>query len=173
MTLRFNPSASATAAALLFVGTLAVAGQQPPPIDGVTATVATEGTVQKTDQAVHEVVAGTVDGIERLFHLTDPTGAHGGKASGDQALSGLDEGARVVVRGSKTIEGVVTNVDRRAKTMSIRLANGSRQTLQLTEHAASGAGTDLDGRAAGPAKVVVSFIDEAGEHVAYYFRRIS
>jgi hypothetical protein len=35
------------------------------------------------------------------------------------------------------IEGVVTRVDRRAKTMSIRLADGSRQTLRLTERAAS------------------------------------
>jgi hypothetical protein len=97
-----------------------------------------------------------LDGIEHLNHLTERTVVHGGKAPGGHALSGLDEGSRVVVHdtaegdhkiahevdllagdGLKTIEGVVTRVDRRAKTMSIRLADGSRQTLRLTERAAS------------------------------------
>jgi hypothetical protein len=188
----FKSSTIAGAAGLLLAASVPSAGQQPPPIGGATGTIALEGTVEKTDQAVHDVVVRTVDGIEHLFHLTERTVVHGGKADGDQSLRGLDEGSKVVVHltqdgghqtvgevdrvaadGLKTVEGVITNVDRHAKTMSIRLADGSRQTLQLTERAASDVGRDIDAGAAGTAKVIVYFNDEAGRRVAHYFKRIS
>jgi hypothetical protein len=57
--------------------------------------------------------------------------------------------------------------------MSIRLADGSRQTLQLTERAASDVGKDIDSGAIGTAKVVVYVTDESGRRIAHYFRRIS
>ena len=79
---------------------------------------------------------------------------------------------RIADDGLKTIEGVITKVDRRARTISIRLADGSRQTLRLTERAASDVGKDLDATGAGTAKVVVYFDDEAGRRVAHYFKRI-
>jgi hypothetical protein len=187
-----NSSVSALAAGLLLVGSAAGAGQQPPPIGGVTGTIALEGTVEKTDQGVNTVVVKTVDGIEHLFHLTERTVVHGGKAAADDALRGLDAGSKVVVHyagegdrqtvhevdrvaedGLKAIEGVITKVDRHAKTMSIRLADGSRQTLQLTERAASDAGKDIDDGAIGTAKAVVYVTDESGRRIAHYFRRIS
>jgi hypothetical protein len=190
--MRFHPSVSAMAGGLLLVGTAAAAGQQPPPIDGVTGTVAVEGTVQKTYEGLNTVLVKTVDGIEHLFHLTERTVVHGGKAGGEDALRGLDEGSSVVVHftrdgehqtvsevdriaedGLKSIEGVVTKVDRRAKTISIRLADGSHQTLQLTERAASDVGKDLDEGAVSSAKVVVYFSDEAGRRVAHFFKRVS
>jgi hypothetical protein len=117
---------------------------------------------------------------------------HGGKTAGDDALRGIDEGSRVVVHytaegntkaahevdriagdGLKAIEGVITNVDRRAQTISIRLADGSRQTLRLTARAASDVGKEIDGAAAGTMKVVVYFDDESGRRVAHYFKRVS
>lgn len=190
--MRFHPSVSAMAGGLLLVGSAVAAGQQPPPIGGVTGTVALEGTVQKTYEGVNTVVVKTVDGIEHLFHLTERTVVHGGKAGGDDALRGLDEGSKVVVHftrdgghetasevdriaddGLKAVEGVVTKVDRRAKTISIRLADGSRQTLQLTERAASDVGRDLDDGAIGSVKVVVYFNDEVGRRVAHFFKRVS
>jgi len=67
----------------------------------------------------------------------------------------------------------VTRVDREARTISIRLADGSTQTLLLTERAASTVGMDVDRAAAAGAKVVVYFTDEAGRRVAHYFRRVS
>src|SRR3981189_3238999 len=93
-TFTFSPSAIAVAAVLLLVGSAASAGQQPPPIGGVTGTIALEGTVEKTDQGVNTVVVKTVDGIEHLFHLTERTVVHGGKAAADDALRGLDEGSK-------------------------------------------------------------------------------
>jgi len=188
MKFRFN-ELSAAVTGLVFLGSVASA-QQPPPIGGLTGTVALEGTVQKTYEGVNTVVVKTVDGIEHFFHLTERTVVHGGKAGGD-ALRGLDEGSRVVVHytveggrqtasevdrvaadGLKATEGVVTNVDRHAKTISIRLADGSRQTLELTDRAASDVGKDVEGRTVGTAKVVVYFTDEAGRRVAHYFKRI-
>jgi hypothetical protein len=180
------------AGGLLLGGTAVSAGQQPPPIGGVTGTIALEGTVQKTYEGAHGVVVKTVDGIEHLFHLTERTVVHGGAAAGNDALRGLHEGSEVVVHytaegdkktahevdrigedGLKTIEGVVTKVDRGARTMSIRLADGSRQTLRLTDRAASDAGENIEAAAAAKAKVVVYFNDEAGRRVVHYFKRIS
>jgi hypothetical protein len=115
---------------------------------------------------------------------------HGGRAAVDDPLSGLEEGSKVVVHytaeggdetaheidrigedGLQAVEGTVTKVDRRGKTISIRLADGTRQTLRLTDRAATDVGNDIDG-AAGTARVVVYFNDRAGERVAHFFKRI-
>jgi hypothetical protein len=168
------------------------AGQQPLPIGGVTGTIALEGTVEKTYEGAHSVAVKTVDGIEHLFHLTDRTVVHGGAADGDHALRGLHDGSRVVVHyteegdgeiadevdriatdGLHAIEGVITNVDRRAKTISIRLADGTSQTLHLTERAASDVGKDVDAATLGTVTAVIYYDDQAGRRVAHYFKRQS
>ena len=74
---------------LLLAWTALAAGQQPPPINGVTGTIALEGTVQKTYSGVNTLVVKTVDGVEHLFHLTDKTAVHGGKSADDDALRGI------------------------------------------------------------------------------------
>jgi hypothetical protein len=177
---------------LLLIKTAVPAGQQQPPINGVTGTIALEGTVKETSEGAHTVVVKTVDGIEHLFHVTERTVVHGGRAAGDHALRGLEEGSSVVVHytaegdkktanevdriaadGLKTVEGVITKVDRGAKTISIRLADGSRQTLRLTERAASDVGKDLDGAASGTKVAIIYFNDETGRRVAHYFKRLS
>jgi hypothetical protein len=178
------------AGGLLLVGAVAYAGQAQP-IGGVTGTIALEGNVEKFYAGVNTILVKTIDGVEHLIHLTERTVVHGGRAAGGDPLAGIEEGSRVVVHykverdnktayeidrigenGLKTIEGVVVRVDRQAKTMSIRLADGRLQTLGLTERAASDVGKDID-RAAGTAKVVVYFTDEEGRRVAHYFKRVS
>jgi phosphotransferase system IIA component len=185
-------SLTVVAGGLLLAGTTVVRGQQGPPIEAPMGTIPLEGIVQKTSEGSHTVVVKTKDGIEHLFHLTGRTAVHGAKAAGDDALRGLEEGSTVVVHyiaegdhltayevdriagdGLQTVEGTVTKVDRRAKTISIRLADGSQQTLRLTERAASDVGKDIDGAAAGTAKVVVYFDDVSGRRVAHYFKRVS
>jgi hypothetical protein len=187
------------AGGLLLVGAAVCAGQEvsagaheAPPLERPIGTVHLEGTVQKAAEGAHTVGVRTADGIEHLFHLNERTVVHGGTAAGDDALRGLEEGSQVIVHyttegGSETaheidrvgkdglqaVEGTVTNVDRRAKTISIRLADGSRQTLRLTERAASDVGKDIDGAADGSARVIVYFNDEAGERVAHFFKRVS
>jgi hypothetical protein len=89
---------------------------------------------------------------------------------GNETANEID---RIGEDGLQAVEGTVTKVDRLAKTISIRLADGTRETLRLTERAASGVGKDIDGAAAGTAKVIVYFDDQAGERVAHYFKRVA
>ena len=168
------------------------AEQQPPPISGVTGTIALEGTVDQTSEAGKTIIVKTVDGIRHLFHVTEETTVHGSAAAGADSLSGLETGSRIVVhytakagrqaalevdrldaKGLKTIEGVVTRVDRVGREMTIRLADGSTQTLRLTDRAATDVGRDVDSAAANATRVVVYYADDAGHMVAHYFRRVS
>ena len=185
-----NLSISMMTAGLLLIEH-AAAAQQPVPIYGVTAKVALEGTVEKTYAGLNTVVIKALDGIEYVFHLTERTVVHGRNATGDDVLRGLDEGGRVVVHytvdgdrktadevdhvgtdGLQTVAGVITNVDRRAKTMSIRLADGSVQTFRLTERAVAYVDRDMNTGAV-QTKVIVYVTDEAGRPMAHYFKRVS
>jgi hypothetical protein len=168
------------------------AAQQPPPVNGVTGTIALEGTVDQTSEAGKTVIVKTVDGIRHLFRLTETTAVHGSAAAGADTLGGIETGSRVVVhytakagqetalevdrvgaKGLKTVEGVVSHVDRAGREMSIRLADGSTQTLRLTDRAAADVGRDVDSAVAHTTKVVVYYADESGHQVAHYFKRIS
>jgi hypothetical protein len=190
--MRSHLSVSVFAAGLLLTGNAAIAAQQPPPINGVTGTLALDSTVEKTYEGLNTVAVKVGDGIGHLFHLTQRTVVHGGKMVGDDVLRGLNQGSRVVVHytadggdviadeadrvvgdGLKTVEGVITSVDRRAKTLSIRLADGSRQTFRLTERLATDVGKGIDRAAADTANVVIYVSDEAGRPVAHYFTRVS
>jgi hypothetical protein len=170
----------------------ASAGQQPPPIHGVTGTIATEGSIQATSEAGHTVVVKAADGIERLFHVNRRSTVHSGDPAGEEALGALKKGTPVVVhyttdggnltaeeidrlddKGLKQMQGVVTAVNRSDRTISIKLADGSRQTLRLSERAAAEAGEDIDHVDDGTVKVIVYFRDEAGQRVAHYFKRVS
>jgi hypothetical protein len=174
--------------AALATSPVAGAEQPPPPIQAVTGTLAVEGTVDQTSAAGKTVIVKTVDGIRHLFHLTEKTVVHGSAATDVDMLAGLEAGRRVVVhyaaqagqqtalevdrldaRGLKTAAGVVTRVDRAGRQLSIRLADGTTQTLRLTDRAATDVGHDVDSAAS----VVVYYADEAGRQVAHYFKRVS
>jgi hypothetical protein len=165
------------------------AGQEPPPVNG---TIALQGTVDQTYKAANTVIVKTVDGVRHLFHLTDKTTIHGSESAGAEALRRLKVGTKVVVHymagareetalevdrldaeGLKTMEGVVTRVDRGKRKISIRLGDGSIQTLVLTERAATDVGRDVDQAAGDAMRVIVYYADEAGQRVAHYFKRIS
>jgi hypothetical protein len=175
------------AALLLSTSTIAAA-QEPPPIAGVTGTLALEGTVDKTYAGANTIVVKAADGVAHLFHFTKRTVVHGATEA-DASFEELTAGSRVVVHyaaqdternaievdrigayGLREMQGVVTGVDRRAKRLSIRLADGSTETLQLSEHAAGHVG-DLD-RAIDRAIVIVYYVEESGGKVAHYFKQI-
>jgi hypothetical protein len=190
--MRSHLTVGAMAGALLLAQTAVSAGQQPPPIDGVTGTFALEDTRQKTYEVLDTVVVKTIDGIEHLFHFTERSDMHGQKESEEQALCGIEEGNRVVVHETmkadqkiardvgraaedalKTTKGVITHVDWRAKSIVIRLADGTRETFRLMDRAVSDIGTGVDDAVIRTPAIVISFSDEAGRHVAYYFTRVS
>ena len=167
------------------------AAQQPPPVGGVTGTIALEGTVQDEYGGANAVVVKTKDGVEHVFHFTKGLLVHGGKGAGADALRGLREGSTVVVHytvaggsesaqeidrigdeGLKATEGVVTRVDHKRKQIAIRFDDGKTETLRLTERAAEDAGKDVDA-ASGATRVIVYYADEAGHKVAHFFRKTS
>jgi hypothetical protein len=170
---------------------ISVTAQTPPPIPGHTGTIALEGTVKQLYRAANTIVVGTIDGVERVLHYTRALIVHG--ATGDAGgLRGLREGSSVVVHysmegtseaaheidrlgdeGLKTTEGVVTRIDRAHKEITIKFADGTRETLQLTDRAAVDAGNDVGRATAGTTKVIVYYSDKAGHKVAHFFKKIS
>jgi hypothetical protein len=57
-------------------------------------------------------------------------------------------------------EGVVTNVDRSSKRITIRFAGGSTETLRLTRSTSGG-------------RVIVYYPDRSGQQAAHYFKPAS
>jgi len=167
------------------------AAQQPPPIHGVTGTVATEDTIQETSEGGHRILVKARDGVARLFRLNRRSTVDG-DAAGDEALRAFKKGTPVTVhyttegenltaeqidrladQGLKQMDGVITAVNRPDRMISIKLADGTRQTLRLSEQAAAAAGKDLDHVDDSTVRVIVYFKDEAGQRVAHFFKRVS
>jgi hypothetical protein len=163
------------------------AAQQPPPIQGVTGTIATEETVEQTSKGGHNIFVKAA----RLLHLNRRS-TDGSDAATDEVLRGLKKGTAVGVHytsdgenltaeqidrlgsdGLKQMEGVIMAVNRTDRTISIKLADGTRQTLQLSDRAAGEVGQNVDRGGDSTAKVIVYFRDEAGKRVAHYFKRVS
>ena len=99
-------------------------GQTPPPIHGVTGTVATEGTIKDEHKAANKIVVATEDGVEHVYDAVTGLKVHGG----DPALADLKPGTTVVIHygpdkavqeidrvgegGLQTTEGMATKIDR-------------------------------------------------------------
>ena len=187
MTRTFRKRATLIGAAAL---ALAITGaatpraeQQPPPIDGVTGTVATE----ESKKDVKEAGRGVFGKVARLLRLGRDKDAPSTPEGGEEILAGMKTGTAVVIHtttagenltaqeidrldddGVKPMEGVVVAVNRRDRTISIRLADGTRRILRLSTHAADEVDTDIDATA----KVILYVKDEAGERVVQYIRRV-
>ena len=173
---------------------LAIAGaahvraeQQPPPIDGVTGTVATE----ESKKDVKEAGRGVFGKVARLLHLGRDKEVVASPEGGEETLAGMKTGTAVVLRtttaganptaeeierlddkDAKPMEGVITAVNRRDRTISIRLADGTRRMLRLSTHAADEVDTDTDRAADGTSKVILFVKDDAGERVVQYIKRV-
>jgi hypothetical protein len=151
-------------AGLMPAASVSLCAQRPIPPGPPVTNLTIEATQNKVDAALRVVVVTTVDGVEHLIHFTKDLLVHGGKGSGVDALQGLEAGRTVVVhytrtgsdetaqeidviggdQGLKTAEGVLTDIDRQRQQITIRFANGTTETLQLTQQAAADAGKDLD-----------------------------
>jgi hypothetical protein len=159
------------------------------PISGVTGTTALQGNVDSLYDGASKIVVKTADGIQHLLHITKGTSVH--DANGDRELRDIHAGTPVVVHytmvgaeasaqeiddisasGLKTTEGVVTKVDRKNKTIALRLANGSTQTLRLSDRAAADDGREIAADGAGQARVIVYYGEEHGQKVAHYFTKV-
>jgi hypothetical protein len=161
--------------------------QPPPPIQGVTGTIATETSVHE----VHDGARALLVKAKRLFRWTRRSPAASGDEAGEEAVDGLRRGMAVVVHdttsgdltaaeieqlnepGLKRMEGVILSVDRTDRTIAIRMADGTRQAFRLSDRAADALGKDADRAADGTTRVVVFVKGEAGERTVHYFKRVS
>jgi hypothetical protein len=127
------------------------------------------------------------DGTEQTIHFVGRTVAHGAEATGKgskDAFLGMKEGDEVLVhytvKGSvKTADEVdhigkdgvkasvvtVKSVDRGAKTVAVKTADGADETYHLTGRAAREMGTGADKTG----KATVYYTEEAGKKVAHFF----
>jgi hypothetical protein len=154
--------------------------------------VAMEGTMKQFYRGLNVVVVKTMDGVEHVYNFTKDLIVHGGKKPGVEALEGLREGTTVVVHystagakasaqeidilgddGLRMTEGVIRNIDRRKREITIKFVTGETETFQMTSRAAAESEALLDDGGGAPATIVVYYSDETGHKVAHYFKRVS
>jgi hypothetical protein len=157
------------------------------------ALTAVSGKVERFDRTAKTVVVKTADGTEHTFHFVGRTAVHGTEtadAGTKDSFHGLREGSDVVVHytaegteetaeeidhvgegGLKTTEGTVTHLDRGAKTVTIKTADGTEQAFHLTDRAAEDGGKDVSEGAEKSGKVTVYYTEKAGHKVAHFFSK--
>jgi hypothetical protein len=170
----------------------ALAAQATPPIDGVTGTIALEGTVRQEYAGANTVIVKSLDGVEHVFHYTKDLLVHGGRSSGAQALQGLREGSTVAVHdsgsgvdasaeaidlidndGMHVTEGTVIRIDRSRKHITIMFDRDRTESFELTDRTAADARHDIDPTPNSTSTVTVFYTDESGRKVAHVFKKTS
>jgi hypothetical protein len=153
---------------------------------------AVDGTVKKIDSGTKTMVVETKDGTEHTFHYGSDIavdGADGTKRGAVDAAHGVEEGSHVAVHyttvggkdtaheidkigddGLKTTDGTVTHVDRGAKTIAVKTADGTEQTFRFTDRAAKDTGKDVGEGADKSAKVTVYYTEKAGVKTAHFIK---
>ena len=150
---------------------------------------AVDGTVKKIDSGAKTVVVKTADGTEHTFHFLGRTVVHGAEATAKgskEVFHGLKEGTEVAVHytakggeetaeevdhigkdGMKVTEGTISHIDRGAKTVAVKTADGAETTYRLADHAAkdTGKGAEKAG------KVTVYYTEEGGHKVAHFVKQ--
>ncbi len=154
---------------------------------------AVEGTVKKVDSGTKTVVVKTADGAEHTFHFLGRTIVHGTEATAKgskDAFHGLKEGSEVAVHytakggretadevdhigkdGLKVTEGTISHIDRGAKTIAVKTADGTEETYRLAERAVKDTGKDVGEGAEKSGKVTVYYTEEGGHKVAHFLKK--
>lgn len=153
------------------------------------------GEILKLDAAARTVVIKAADGTQHSLHFLKRTAVHGSEATATgakDAFHGLKEGGQVAVHytakgtdetaeevdnigkdGIKAADVTLVHIDRGAKTLAVKTADGAQETYRLTDSAAKDAGRDVDEAADKSAKVTVYYTEEGGHKVAHFFKRAS
>ena len=152
------------------------------------------GALSLAAQDVVSAVHGTITKLDSAAKFVDKTTVHGAEATatgGKDAFHGLTEGTEVVAHyttkgtektavevdkvgkdGIHEVDGTVTHIDRGAKTMAVKTADGTEETFRLSGHAAADAGKDIAKGSEKSAKVTVYYTEEAGKKTAHFFEKI-
>jgi len=156
--------------------------QAPPPIHGLTGTIATEATIKDEHKAANKIAVETKDGIDHVYDAVKGLTVHGG----DKILADLKPGTTVVIHyspenntveeidrisgdtGLRTTEGMATKIDRGKKEITIRYDNGKIEKLRLTDRAAADVGKNI----APDTRIVVYYSTDARAKVTHYFKAV-
>ena len=141
------------------------------------------GTVKKVDKTTKTIVVKTADGTEHTIKITDSAVIKGSK----DGFDGLKEGTEVVARttgkgltesadevgkvskdGLKATKGTITKFDKDAKTVTVKAADGTEKTFELSAKAVEDAGKATGKGVAKSAKVTVYYTEDAGKKTAHY-----
>lgn len=151
------------------------------------------GTVIKLDAGAKTALVKLADGTQHTLHFVAHTAVHGvdaAAAGSKDAFHGLKEGSQVAVHytaegavetadevdhigkgGLKATDGAITGIDRGAKTLSVKAADGTEQTFRMTDNAAKYSGKEIAAGTEKSAHVTVYYTEEAGHKVAHFFKR--
>ena len=146
------------------------------------------GTVKSIDKASKTCVVKTGEGAEHTFHFVGRTVAHGAEATAHgtkDAFLTMKEGDEVIVHytvkgtektaaevdhlgkdGLKTGEVTIKTVNRGAKTVAVKTADGADETYHLAGSAAKETGAG----AAKAGKATVYYTQEGGKKVVHFFK---
>ena len=181
--------ATALAAGFLLFPPKAVDAQNRPPLQ---EPIALEGTMKQFYRGANVIIVTTMDGVEHVYQFTKNLVVHGGRKPGVDALEGLRDGTTVVIHytengphaaaeeidllgdeGLKMTEGVVTDIDRGKKEITVKYANGRTETLHMTDRVAAESGAGIEKSNGEAAHIVIYYADESGRKVAHYFKKVS
>jgi hypothetical protein len=145
-------------------------------------------TVKTVDHGTKTVVVKTKDGTESTIRYTGRTISHGAEATAkgtQDAFEGVKEGDEVVVHytekggvktaeevdhvgkeGLKMSEAAVKSIDRGAKTVTVKTADGAEATYHVSDRALKETGRGLEKGG----KVTVYYTEDAGKKVAHFFK---
>ena len=151
------------------------------------------GTVTDVGSATKKVVVKAADGTEHTFAYAEHTTVHGGKDIGkgtEDAFHGLEKGSKVAVHytaeggkdtadevdkigddGLKAVKVSVTHVDRGGKYITVKTADGAKDTFRVTARASEEIGDEVAKGGEKAAKGTVYVTDEAGRKVVHFFER--
>ena len=153
---------------------------------------AVEGTVKKVDSGTKTVVVATADGTEHTLHVVKKTSVEGfdaAEAGAKDGMHGVKEGTHVVVHytvqgtektarevdkigegGLKVMEGTAEAVDRGAKTIAVKTADGTVTAYKATDHAVVDSGKEIGKGVEKGAKVTVYYTEEGGKKIVHFFK---
>jgi hypothetical protein len=154
---------------------------------------AVHGSVRKIDSATKVVVVKTDDGTEHTFHYAGDLVVHGSNASvkGTQdALHDISDGSEVAVHytavhgretaheidrlggdGLKVADGTVSHLDRAGRKVSIKTADGSEQSFDLTKRAAKDTDKDVVEGTDKTVHVSVYYTEDAGKKTVHFIKQ--
>lgn len=163
---------------------------------------ATAGVVKKVDTGAKTIAIETADGSEKVFKYTERTtveGAHdvgeGAKKAGVETYHAGLEGSHAVVKYTekggdkvavgvkdlgkgtvKVTDGTVVRVDKGAHTLTVKTADGSKETYELAKDATVDTSHGVVDSAKWTAKegdkVTVHYTEDAGKKVAHFVRHL-